>query len=1149
MIMPNQIFISYKSVYAAFTEKLHDDLEAYGLDVWLDKRDIKPGEDWQESIGNALESCAIMIAVITPEAVESRIIQAEWNYFLSKDKPVFPIMLKSCEPPFRLQIIQYTDFTQGYEAGFGKLVTALKEKVAELESDSPSPSPKPAAQGDQHAPADWKSFEKSVTQFSNRMLGARYQEKFALEYYFPRSEIHAQFDEFLNSDKFVMTLTGKTGTGKSSFVCYQATTKRADTAVWLQDCAALNLDDVSDISAFIGSSLGLDRYTNVSQLLANLCRDHHRVLFVFDAIDESADPERLLGLLSEFILQLSTPNVKVLLTCRIPDWNTIRASFTVPAHLKFHKSSPNSYINVEIFDEADLEQIYEQYRAFYNISTNFKDLSKQVLQFIVQPIFLKFMCIANQNNAIPETLAVQDVFRHYIAYSIRKDADSSFDATKTQEYFVLERIVTLLFEHKRDEIEVAVLAKDASIGQLVDSDSPNTPYAKLVNECVLSERHEGVRLVSVANDRVFEYLLANIVISPATGEKILQMLDIAKENDFPQLRGAAELALSFAITKRSLSIENFLRLANLNRPEIRQFLSDVIQTIYLNGDRQIASDLIDGLVASNDLSANLVAIQSAYQLRLDHYLVRLALSQKDDIRDNAMLFIYERWNKARLEGHVEDGYRPIELIAAEIRPGKPRGIKPAITVLFNLTLYLLGNMINDREALLPLYKIWQSVAERFSGFYPGPSGNVIDKITQIGLNIIISFLPNVGQEILERGSRIGNKQLQATFWPNPENRRAFMDVGVLRGQPSLAGLKDGVQKLIEWDHVFVPYIAPISLIYHLYDDPDTSMDVLQEIFYTPIKYPYRVRYMVTYLESYATLFRLMRGLPVDPEYIQRGQDHFMEMWDAAHEIDEKSRLPRHEAEESVSGNHFAQSISTIMLAIYHIENFQQLSVGKIVGSEFFERFVQEGFEISDDELKGFIKSLEYIAYQGHANFALSTLLKPQIRRLWEARASDVVIQTIAYMRVFFQEEVDSILNTHEQSGKAILNQVRMMSAIPSLQEVLFPNATFWLLTASIETSLLKGMVALGIDLISVNDSEGLVKRGMQTLLTALFDYDAIDLMILNSYLSHDPQWDRAAELDLNVDLTTLKPEWDRHWQALFSQFISKHGRGIFYGEL
>jgi hypothetical protein len=120
-----QVFICYSRVDKEFAQKLVADLNMYDLRIWMDVRSIPHGANWDKEVQKGLDSSDVLLVLLSPDAVNSQNVADEWSYFIEKNKPIIPLMVRECEVPFRLMRRQRVDFTQGYERGFDQLLRAL----------------------------------------------------------------------------------------------------------------------------------------------------------------------------------------------------------------------------------------------------------------------------------------------------------------------------------------------------------------------------------------------------------------------------------------------------------------------------------------------------------------------------------------------------------------------------------------------------------------------------------------------------------------------------------------------------------------------------------------------------------------------------------------------------------------------------------------------------------------------------------------------------------------------------------------------------------------------------------------------------------------------------------------------------------------
>ena len=81
----------------------------------------------------------------------------------------------------------------------------------------------------------------------------------------------------------------------------------------------------------------------------------------------------------------------------------------------------------------------------------------------------------HSEREIPEELALKDVFFEYIQKCLGKDG------LESDEYKVLRRIIELMYEKTRSQLELAIIKQDVVAGRYVAPDI-SSPYANLVDE-------------------------------------------------------------------------------------------------------------------------------------------------------------------------------------------------------------------------------------------------------------------------------------------------------------------------------------------------------------------------------------------------------------------------------------------------------------------------------------------------------------------------------------------------------------------------------------------------------------------------------------------------------------------------------------------
>ena len=148
------VFISYSHTDAEWVkEQLLPRLEQGGLKVNIDYRDFDIGAPSLVNMERAVDNSRHTLAVLTPAYVAS-----DWTAFegllvgtidpAARQRKLFPLLLKPCQPPRRIAALSYADFTkpQNYAAEFVRLLKQLQDTatVAEPSAEAVPPTTPPA---------------------------------------------------------------------------------------------------------------------------------------------------------------------------------------------------------------------------------------------------------------------------------------------------------------------------------------------------------------------------------------------------------------------------------------------------------------------------------------------------------------------------------------------------------------------------------------------------------------------------------------------------------------------------------------------------------------------------------------------------------------------------------------------------------------------------------------------------------------------------------------------------------------------------------------------------------------------------------------------------------------------------------------------
>ncbi len=122
----SRIFISYSRADEPFARRLAATLSDAGADVWIDVEDIPAGMKWSSAIQEGLDSSDALLVVVSPEAMASRNVEDEWQYFLDRKRTVITLHYRPAKMHYQLHRIQYVDFHgQSFEVAYGRLLAEL----------------------------------------------------------------------------------------------------------------------------------------------------------------------------------------------------------------------------------------------------------------------------------------------------------------------------------------------------------------------------------------------------------------------------------------------------------------------------------------------------------------------------------------------------------------------------------------------------------------------------------------------------------------------------------------------------------------------------------------------------------------------------------------------------------------------------------------------------------------------------------------------------------------------------------------------------------------------------------------------------------------------------------------------------------------
>lgn len=126
--MKQKIFISYSWKDKAYAENLSSLLREKGFSTWSDV-EIKPGDDWSESIKDKLKESDIVILLLSEDYQTSRFSLVELGAVLGLGKKVIPISISGKNDSFGL--FEKSQILDGRQLNKDKLIHIIRDSASE----------------------------------------------------------------------------------------------------------------------------------------------------------------------------------------------------------------------------------------------------------------------------------------------------------------------------------------------------------------------------------------------------------------------------------------------------------------------------------------------------------------------------------------------------------------------------------------------------------------------------------------------------------------------------------------------------------------------------------------------------------------------------------------------------------------------------------------------------------------------------------------------------------------------------------------------------------------------------------------------------------------------------------------------------------
>jgi len=133
-----RVFLCHASQDKPAVRKMYTYLKQHGVQPWLDREDLLPGQDWEVEIPKAIFTSDVILVCLSKNSVNKEgYVQKEIAFALDKalEKPqgtifIIPVKLEECDVPDRLKRYQWVDYFR--TDGRKRLLMGLNQRVLSL---------------------------------------------------------------------------------------------------------------------------------------------------------------------------------------------------------------------------------------------------------------------------------------------------------------------------------------------------------------------------------------------------------------------------------------------------------------------------------------------------------------------------------------------------------------------------------------------------------------------------------------------------------------------------------------------------------------------------------------------------------------------------------------------------------------------------------------------------------------------------------------------------------------------------------------------------------------------------------------------------------------------------------------------------------
>ncbi len=418
--------------------------------------------------------------------------------------------------------------------------------------------------------------EQNISELKGNPNEGKY---YSPEFYLPRQKTISHFDQWLQSELPCFALIGESGYGKTNFMCAVAESQLEDVFVLFYAARRLRTGLLDEIRKDFIWEFHRERETPfIIGRFNEIARKHESKMIIFvDGLDEYPNNRNdLKNELIDIVSRLKGHSIKLCISCKAFDWddfvvddqqffNRLAASIfplgeDVNKRQRGEKAKAKKVgIWLEAFSEEELDEVFEKYKAVFNLKGELRDTTRAECRI---PLMLRFIAevFSEFDLELPQELSISEIFDRYwerklgkIPSNLRNDANA-----------LVSKLAELCIETDKREIDLLLLREritwsEASFQHLVR-----------LNVIQLIEDTYGVQTLTFEFEKIRSYIYT--VLAKQWHRK--QPKDVAQMivNLFFSSLGIE--AIEFYLTSIDMGITSVLtELANKDLSEFTQLLT------------------------------------------------------------------------------------------------------------------------------------------------------------------------------------------------------------------------------------------------------------------------------------------------------------------------------------------------------------------------------------------------------------------------------------------------------------------------------------------------------------------------------------------------------------------------------------------------